>query len=125
MSPLQPVLRIDAAHQPDAYVIRMEGELDLSGSPELESALAGAEQSQADRIVVDLDGLSFIDASGLRALLGASRRSASNGSRLRLTRGRGEVARMFSLTQLDEALPFTAPVGPDGSRKAERAGLYS
>lgn len=124
MFPAHPDLKIDAEHL-DAYVVRIEGELDLAGCPELESALAGAEQSQADRILVDLDGLSFIDASGLRVLLGASRRSASNGSRLRLTRGRGEVARMFSLTLLDVTLPFTAPVGPDGSRKAVRAGLYS
>ena len=125
MSPAPPLLKIDAEHQHDAYVVHVEGELDLAGCPALESVLAGAEQSQADRILVDLDGLSFIDASGLGVLLGASRRSAGNGNRLWLTRGRGEVARMFGLTRLDEALPFTAPVGPDGSRRVERTGLYS
>ena len=39
MSPLEPVLSIDAAPQRDAYVIRPEGELDLAGCPDLESAL--------------------------------------------------------------------------------------
>ena len=67
------------------------------------------------RIVVDLDGLRSIDAHGLQAPLTASRRSASNG-RLRLTRGTGEVSRIFRLTMLDLTLPFTDAV--DGQASA-------
>ena len=118
MSPTHPLLSIDAAHQPDAYVIRVEGELDLPGCFDLESVLADAERTQAGRILLDLDGLSSIDARGLQTLLGASRRSASNGSRLRLTRGRGDVARMFRLTMLDLTLPFTDRVVPRECRVA-------
>ena len=110
MSSPHPSLTIEAADEPDAYVIRVEGELDLAGTSDLESALADAELSQADRIVVDLDGLRFIDASGLGILVGASRRAADDGNRLRLTRGTGEVARLFRLTMLDLTLPFTDPV---------------
>ena len=107
MSPVHPLLALDASDRPDAYVIRVEGELDLSGCPDLESALAKAEHSQADRIVLDLEGLSFVDASGLGALVHASRRSADSGNRLSLTRGTGEVARIFRLTTLDLTFPFT------------------
>ena len=123
MSSAHPSLTIEAADEPDAYVIRIGGELDLSGTAELESALADAELSQTHRIVVDLDGLSFIDAGGLGTLVSASRRSASNGSRLRLTRGRGEVSRMFRLTMLDLTLPFTDPVvRPSEPMGPERIG---
>ena len=115
MPPLQPDLSIESAHGPVAYVIRIEGELAVAGCSDLESALAAAERSQAEQIVVDLDQLSFIDAGGLETLLRASRRSASNGSRLRLTRGRGEVARLLSLTLLDLTLPFTEPLGESPS----------
>jgi anti-sigma B factor antagonist len=94
-------------------VIRADGELGAPGCRYLESALADAERSQAGRIVLDLDGLSFIDAGGLQTLIGASRRSASNGNRLRLTRGRGEVARLLRLTMLDLTLPFTDSVSPE------------
>jgi anti-anti-sigma factor len=118
-----PLLRIEAVDEPDAYVIRVDGELDLSGSSDLESALAEAERSQAGQIVVDLDGLRSIDARGLQTLLAASRRSASNGSRLRLTRGTGEVSRMLRLTMLDLTLPFTDPVKAHASSVApERVG---
>ena len=44
MSPAHPLLAIEAESQPDAYVIRITGELDLAGCPGLESALQEAEQ---------------------------------------------------------------------------------
>ena len=50
MSSSHPFLTIDAEHQSDAYVVRITGELDLSGCPDVELALEQAEQSEADRI---------------------------------------------------------------------------
>ena len=104
-----PCLSIDTEHQSDAYVIRLVGELDLGGCPDLELALAEAEQSQPRRIVLDLEELTFIDARGLRSLVNATRRSACNGNCLQITRGRGVVADMFRLTALDRRLPLTEP----------------
>ena len=69
MSPAHPLLTIEAESQPDAYVIRIAGELDLGGCPALESALRGAERSQADRIILDLEALTFIDSVGVGTLL--------------------------------------------------------
>lgn len=109
MTSAHPLLTIRGADDSDAHVVRVEGELDLTGCSDLDSALAEAERSQRGRIVVDLDGLRSIDAHGLHTPLVASRRSASNG-RLRLTRGTGEVSRMFRLTMLDLTLPFTDAV---------------
>ena len=130
MSPPHPFLRIDAEHQRDAYVVRTVGELDLSGCPDLDVALDAAEQTQARRIILDLEELTFIDSIGLRTLLQASRRSASNGNRLQITRGKGHPAKMFRLTGLDEVLPLTDPClcpavddagRAPGSRRQDRA----
>ena len=93
MSPAPPLLAIDAENQPDAYVIRITGELDLAGCPGLESALQEAERAHADRIIVDLEALTFIDSIGLQTMLQASRRSASNVNRLEVTRGKGSRPR--------------------------------
>lgn len=109
MSDPQPSFRIDAAHQTDAYVICIEGELDLGRCPDLELALEEAERTEAGRIILDIEELTFIDSTGLEALLKASRRSASNGNRLQITRGKGHVADLFRLTALDRALPLTDP----------------
>ena len=122
MSQQQPFLRIVAATQADAYVIRIERELDAARCPELDAALADADRSRARRIVVDLDRLNWIDADGLETLLRASRRSASGGNRLQLRAGRGDVALMFRLMMPEETPPATAPVRPPaGVAKRENA----
>jgi anti-anti-sigma factor len=109
MSPPHPFLTIHAEEQRDAYVIALEGELDLAGCADLDLVLSEAERTRASRIILDLEELTFIDSSGLDALLAASRRSASNGNRLQLTPGNGNPADMFRLTLLDIKLPFTEP----------------
>ena len=106
MSPTAPLLAIEAESQPDAYIIRISGELDLAGCPDVESALQEAERAEADRIIVDLEALTFIDSVGLATILKASRRSAGDVNRLEVTRGRGQPAKMFRLTGLDQVLPL-------------------
>ena len=111
--PLQhPALEIDAANESNAYVVRIRGELDLGGCPALERALVEGEQSQADRVLLDLEGLTFVDASGLNVLVRAADRSASNGNRLRMTRPHGQVADVVSFTAVGTRLPF-ADRAPD------------
>lgn len=110
---LLPLFAISAAEEGDTYVIRVEGELDRFDCPRLEHALQEAEASHAIRILLDLEGLTFIDAAGLGALVAAWHRSVSDSNRLRVTPGRGNVADMFRLTALDMVLPFipSAPIG--------------
>lgn len=101
-----PLFAVNAITEGDAFILRLSGELDLAQCPILEQALAQAETSSARWVLLDLDELTFVDAAGLHALLVASRLSASNGNRLRLTRPKGEVAAIFRLTALDLTFPF-------------------
>ena len=114
MSERKPALSVQAAHHRDTYVVRIQGALDLAGSAELERALDEAEQSNADRIFLDLEELMFIDVAGARVIHAASRRSARNGSRLQISRGDWRVARVFQLLGLEGSLPFLdAALVPD------------
>ena len=101
--------RLDSANQAAAYIIRLRGELDLARCPDLESALREAEASGAERIVLDLEELEFIDMSAVGAIFRASRRSVTNGNRLQITRGKGRVARTFGLCELESVLPLIDP----------------
>jgi anti-sigma B factor antagonist len=101
-----PLFAIAAAEEGGAYVIWVEGELDLCECPRLECALRKAEVSPANRILLDLEKLTFIDAAGLSVLVTAWRRSVNSGGRLRVSRGRDNVAYMLHLTALDTVLPF-------------------
>lgn len=98
-------LEIRAGQEADTYYLRLIGELDLSGREATEAALLQAEESQAETILLDLDGLWFIDSTGLKLLLDAKRRDEESG-RLRMTRGSGHVAELLRLTGLARALPF-------------------
>jgi anti-anti-sigma factor len=101
-----PLFGISTAREDDTYAIRIEGELDLSECPRLEHALREAEASHAAQILLDLEELTFIDAAGLSTLVTAWHRSAADGNRLRVTRGKDNVAYMLHLTALDTVLPF-------------------
>lgn len=104
--PAVPRFAIQASRRGTTYVVRALGELDLEHTEEFRRAIEEAEATDALRVVVDLDGLWFIDSTGLRTLVAAARRNAGDASRLRFTRGTGDVAAMFRLTALDQTLPF-------------------
>ena len=95
-------LEIETSRDGDTHTIRVSGELDLGNADSLDAALLEGEAGDASRILLDLEQLVFIDSTGLRAILKATRRS----NRLRITRGTGYVADMFRLTALDKTLPF-------------------
>ena len=93
-------------HDPsEKYVIELLGELDLAGVELASEQLEMAAASGAREIVVDLSGLRFIDSSGLGVLVSANAREYS-GTRLRFRRPSGAVARVISVTGLDEVLVF-------------------
>lgn len=85
-------------------VLAFRGELDLAGAQTALEAVAFADRDDR-KVLIDLERLTFIDASGLRVLLAAQQLL---GGRLTLTRGRGAVARVLELTGLDARLPFAA-----------------
>jgi anti-sigma B factor antagonist len=83
------------------------GEMDLSVTGEVDREMRLAEASDATTIVLDLDRLEFMDASGVRLLLQLDSRSRSNGGRLRITRPPAtQVRRVLALTGADELLPL-------------------
>jgi anti-sigma B factor antagonist len=81
----------------DAAWVEVAGELDIATTPRLERTLHEAE-SQARLVVLDLRDVSFLDCSGVRVIVDASRRARGVGRRLILLRGRPNVDRMFTLT---------------------------
>ena len=100
-------LEIRTDRDGDACVVRLIGELDLAGCDLTEQALAAAEASDAASVLIDIEGLEFIDSHGLRVLLRAQRRDEeASGGRLRVTRGSGHVAELLRLTAVDQRLPF-------------------
>jgi anti-sigma B factor antagonist len=82
----------------------LAGEFDLAALPQFEDAIAAVEAGSPAAIVVDLSGLTFMDSSGLRALVTADERARAAGRRLAIVPGPPPVRRVFEITQLDRKL---------------------
>jgi anti-sigma B factor antagonist len=95
----QPFAHIRTRLKSDVTIIAVSGELDLASADRLDKAIRDAEESATGWIVIDLDGLSFMDSTCLGVLLQARRRASENGNRLRFIPSRHEqVTRLLSLT---------------------------
>jgi len=69
----------------DGYTVAtLSGELDVACTPELREQLLAVLTPWASRLVLDLSGISFCDASGLAVLVSTSRRAALLGGLLRV-----------------------------------------
>jgi anti-sigma B factor antagonist len=88
------------------HVVELTGELDMTTAQAFEDELKRVEATDAAEIVVDLSGLTFISADGLKAFIHAAARSRHGDNRLRIVRGPAEVQRTFETSGLVSRLPF-------------------
>jgi anti-sigma B factor antagonist len=78
----------------DTIVVR--GDIDIAGGPTLDAVLI--QRQSLEPLVLDLTDVSFVDSSGLRCLISASRRSAER-SQVVTLRGVGAgVLRLLEIT---------------------------
>lgn len=80
----------------DDGVIVVHGDIDVAGGPILDAAIRKREPEGP--VVIDLGDVFFIDSSGLRSLLGASRRARDSETRVVLRNVGPEVHRLLAIT---------------------------
>jgi anti-sigma B factor antagonist len=103
----------------EEHVLRLSGDLDLAGSPALESVLIHVCTHTANRVVLDLSELRFMDSTGIQAVLIAQELCRACGCGFLVVPGPTQVQRLFDITGLSRRLPFWA----EGRRSAsETAG---
>lgn len=78
--------------------IALSGELDMATVPYLDGHLAPFESNGVSAIMLDLRELTFIDSTGLHALVQARERAKTNGQRLILLGTRPSARRLFEVT---------------------------
>jgi anti-sigma B factor antagonist len=112
------VFECKSSREQEHVRLSLFGELDIAAAPQVEEALAEFERERPERIVLDLRGLTFLDSTGLRALLGADARAREESRRVTLIQGPEAVQRVFSITGLDGRLEIVA----DEAELAPEAG---
>lgn len=90
------------AEREHGSVLAVAGEVDLLTAGDFERALADA-QRRSQHLLVDIRGVTFMDSTGLRALLEARQRAADGGSPFFLqVEPDGAVARLLDLAGVAE-----------------------
>jgi anti-anti-sigma factor len=82
-------------------VTTISGDLDIAGVPALRDQLLGVLGPHASRMITDLSGVTFCDASGLAVLVSVDRRARLLDGVLRLAAPAPSVATVLRLTGLD------------------------
>jgi anti-sigma B factor antagonist len=87
-------------------VVNVYGEVDVATTPELREVLVGLVGDGATRLILDLDGVDFIDSTGLGTIISALKRARTHGGDLRLVCTQARITRLFEITGLDKAVPL-------------------
>jgi len=97
---------VDVQRRSDVAVVQPHGELDIATVDMLRAALDEVEN--AERLVLDLRGLSFMDSTGLRLLVALHRRAQRDRFQLTLVAPAAPADVAIQVSGLDRALPFVA-----------------
>lgn len=80
-------------------IVSGRGELDSYAAPRLSKTLLRvAQDADVQRVVLDFSDVTFLDSSGLRALLGAARIASERGAQLILVANDPRVVKVVQLT---------------------------
>lgn len=85
-----------------AVVLVPEGDIDMSRSPELRGVIREAfKVPNIKRLVIDLEGVGYMDSSGLATLVEAMRTAKGSGVALVLSSLSERVRALFDIAKLD------------------------
>lgn len=105
-----PGLSISSRSERGCVIAALSGELDITCVPALREQLLGLLRPGTGRLVIDLSGVSYADASGLAVLVGTGRRAGLLGGFLRLAAPAPAVAKVLRVTGLHRQLDVFATV---------------
>jgi anti-anti-sigma factor len=86
--------------------VELDGEIDLDAVPRLHEQTDAALATAADPVVFDLSACTFLDSSGLKALVSAVRAVEATERAVAVVGARGVVLRVLQLTGSDAVLPL-------------------
>lgn len=89
------------ALDPDITLIQLNGRLDAKSSERVKATLRELSEQDQAKIIIDLQGVPFIDSSGLAALVSGLRLVRERGGVIVLSGAQSQAQIVFRLTMLD------------------------
>ena len=97
--------------------VRLRGELDLDGAPDLACELLKALDVAPTAVVLDLADLTFLDSSGIHTIVVAAERARAAGCGFSLRSPRRQVLKVLHITGVDRFITVDAS-GPAAETSA-------
>ena len=106
----QQKVEIDITDGGGYRVLTPSGDLDVYTVGSLRDAIGKMIEDGTPKVVVDLDGVPFMDSSGLGALMGGVRRLREAGGDLAISCTREQHLKLFSITGFGEGVSIAPTV---------------
>jgi anti-sigma B factor antagonist len=87
-------------------VVEVTGEIDVYTAPKLREQLAELVDSGRHDIVVDMQGVEFLDSTGLGVLVGGLKRVKQHGGSMNLVCTQERILKIFRITGLTKVFPI-------------------
>jgi len=91
-------------------VVAPTGRLDVAGAPALKDAISEVVKNGTPRVVIDMEGISFVDSTGLGSVIAALQQIRSSQGDLRLAAPNQQVRVVLELATLDRVFPYYSTV---------------
>jgi anti-sigma B factor antagonist len=110
---------IDVIDKGPFVAVVVAGEIDVLTAPRLREQLVSLVDEGHRRIVVDLDGVEFIDSTGLGVLVGALKRAHTYNGELALVCNSARIRKGFEITGLTRVFPMYGSI-LEASKQGEK-----
>jgi anti-sigma B factor antagonist len=102
-------LSVTVRRERGVVIAEVTGDIDISTVSGLRERLLGLADG-GQPLIVDLNGVSFIDSTGLGVLVAATRRADAHGGSLHAVCSRKPTRKLLWLTGVDRRIPLTDTV---------------
>ena len=85
-----------------AALLTLRGEIDVYTAPRLRQAIIDLVDGGADRIVVDMEKVDFLDSTGLGVLVGGLKRVRMKDGSLSIVTTQDKILKIFDITGLNK-----------------------
>lgn len=103
-------LALESRNENGWAVLQVRGEVDLYTSPQLRDGITELLDQGANRIVIDLSGIEFMDSTGLGVLVVGLKRAKERNGEFALVCREGSVQKILSITGLDRVFSIHGSV---------------
>ncbi|MCA1834714.1 MAG: STAS domain-containing protein [Actinomycetota bacterium] len=87
-------------------VIDVKGEVDVYTAPKLREKVVDLVGQGSHQLIVNLEGVEFLDSTGLGVLVGGLKRVKSHDGTLALVCTKPKILKVFSITGLSKVFPI-------------------